>query len=33
MAGVGEVEDMTAVKGMRNDVRKDKESITTMPVT
>jgi Asp-tRNA(Asn)/Glu-tRNA(Gln) amidotransferase C subunit len=28
-----EVEDMTGVKDMKNDVRKDNESITTMPVT
>jgi len=33
MGGVEEVEDMTGVKGMKNDVRKDNESITTMPVT
>jgi len=33
MAGVEEVEDMTGVKDMKNDVRKDNESITTMPVT
>ncbi len=32
MAGVEEVEDMTGVKGMKNDVRKDNESIPTMPV-
>jgi hypothetical protein len=45
MAGVEEVEDMTGmevmtmmedmtgIKGMKNDVRKEKESITTTPVT
>ena len=39
VAGVEEVEDMTGVevmtgiKGMKNDVRKEKESITTTPVT
>jgi hypothetical protein len=39
MAGVEEAEDMTAVevmtgsKGIKNDVRKDKVSITTTPVT
>jgi hypothetical protein len=27
MAGVEEVEDMTGIKGIKNDVRKKKESI------